>query len=379
MMNLSDLSDEDSPENGPLQFSDVEPYLQKPIDAGDEKMQRFINNLRINGAKNRVKRVNANYSKLQYVWPDGDGIDYFVAFEMFSNLSDKEIRNELMNQENVRKVLEEVENRKKGNPSVKQIVVPSNFYSLYPDDDNVDDDNESESDYDYDTTNDGEENLIMSLEQKRKYVHWTDEDLDKFIHLMQTQSKKMTWTTVAKQFRDRTAEQCHNLYYRLRREKRLNETFIAKRELKEKKTNYVKGKKEKLPAKLTISDEEIKMMDHIKALIFCCGSQKAIVGPFTRKMKDYACRNPLFQCTDTITEQPLFIPAISPYGTVFDYETWMRIMDDDQIDPNIRLKINSKSDIKILTDENFEKYKGMIRNLTEIGYKEPAPQPPDDV
>ena len=128
MINVSDVSDEEVVDDGPLQFSDVEPYLQKTVQTDDPNLSEYLDKLRIQAARNRVHRVNINYKKLREVWPQGTPIDFFVALEMFANLTDIELRGELTNPKNIQKIVNEVENRRKGTPSTHQLIKQSQVH-----------------------------------------------------------------------------------------------------------------------------------------------------------------------------------------------------------------------------------------------------------
>lgn len=359
MINVSDVSDEEVVDDGPLQFSDVEPYLQKTVQTDDPNLSEYLDKLRIQAAHNRVHRVNINYKKLREVWPQGTPIDFFVALEMFANLTDIELRGELTNPKNIQKIVNEVENRRKGTPSTHQLIKQSRFFSLMEDIES--DASESNESDDYSA----EDNNYAS--NARKYSHWTDEEMTRFINILKTGSKKLTWSMIAQQFPNHDSKQCHSYYYRLKKEKKINFLFIPKKDTNETRFQASSpGKPQHRSHQKETEGKKSSKFKDTKALVLLCGSQKAIVGPLTKRMKDIAIQNPLSKYNDSITGQPLFIPAISPYGTVLNYDTWMMIMDKDQIDPSVQRLVYSKSDIKIITLENFEQYKSRIRHLPDF-------------
>ncbi|KAJ1650401.1 hypothetical protein IWQ61_008788 [Dispira simplex] len=79
----------------------------------------------------------------------------------------------------------------------------------------------------------------------------------------------------------------------------------------------------------------------------------------------YDPTNPLSGFTDPITLDPVVKPAISPYGHVMGYDTWVRCLTSEgkrNICP-LTKKPLSKRDLVVLTFENIEEYRDKIVNL----------------
>ncbi|KAJ1664603.1 hypothetical protein IW140_003995 [Coemansia sp. RSA 1813] len=78
--------------------------------------------------------------------------------------------------------------------------------------------------------------------------------------------------------------------------------------------------------------------------------------------------NPLPELIDPITLEPVAKPAISPYGHVMDYNSWVRCLmfppegSQRNVCP-LTKKPLSKRDLVVLTYDNIEQYRGKIVNL----------------
>ena len=76
-----------------------------------------------------------------------------------------------------------------------------------------------------------------------------------------------------------------------------------------------------------------------------------------------AAQNPFTESHDDfITGEPIKVPAISPDGTVLDYNTWLKILTTTKQDPFTLRHIN-KRQIVILTKENYDEYKDHIKDM----------------
>lgn len=89
---------------------------------------------------------------------------------------------------------------------------------------------------------------------------------------------------------------------------------------------------------------------------------------FTMTLKNASVRlhdNPLPDLIDPITLEPVERPAISPYGHVMGYDSWLKCLIGDVPCKNkcpLTKKPLSKRDLVILTNENIESYRSKIVN-----------------
>lgn len=80
--------------------------------------------------------------------------------------------------------------------------------------------------------------------------------------------------------------------------------------------------------------------------------------------KALAAANPLPDMLDPISMCPVEKPAISPYGHVLSYDTWMRCLQQEprNVCPFTK-KTVKKRDLVILTWENIDEYQHMILDV----------------
>jgi hypothetical protein len=78
------------------------------------------------------------------------------------------------------------------------------------------------------------------------------------------------------------------------------------------------------------------------------------------KYEMMAKENPIKGQIDFITGEEIQVAAVSPSGTVLDYNTWMKILMDSKQDPFTRQRLN-KRQIVVLNHENIEEYRPKIR------------------
>ena len=139
------------------------------------------------------------------------------------------------------------------------------------------------------------------------------------------------------------------LYEKLLRNNQITSEFAPKKELK---------------IKYDFENElDITPFENIKAIFFEFNDQRSIVGPQSDANKEKAISSPLYGRDDLITNEKMFLPTISEYGTVLDYETWLKIIQSTQKDPYEMLPIQNKRQITILTKENFPKFESIIRKV----------------
>jgi hypothetical protein len=89
-------------------------------------------------------------------------------------------------------------------------------------------------------------------------------------------------------------------------------------------------------------------------------SREVTYYPQLSKYEMMAKENPIKGQIDFITGEEIQVAAVSPSGTVLDYNTWMKILMDSKQDPFTRQRVN-KRQIVVLNHENFEEYRQKIR------------------
>jgi len=72
--------------------------------------------------------------------------------------------------------------------------------------------------------------------------------------------------------------------------------------------------------------------------------------------------SPYYGAQDQITKKPMRRPTISPYGYMFDYETWLDII-NNRIPTPSNVEICLEKDLVEINDENYPKYKFDIINV----------------
>jgi len=89
---------------------------------------------------------------------------------------------------------------------------------------------------------------------------------------------------------------------------------------------------------------------------------KVVSEPSESKYDQMAKQSPLLGMIDSITQEEIKVPALSPSGYVLDYNTWINIMKTSKLDPFTQTPIN-KRQLIILTKENIDENRDKIKNL----------------
>lgn len=322
-----------------LIFEDVLPYLQPDPPNVKKDIHQYLAKIKETTARFYVSRINSMYDSLHNVWPEGTSIDFFVAYDMFSKLSEEDFLEEMRNLNTRKLILEEVASRKKG-LSQAQPSQPSqtNLDESSSDDDDDDDDDSDNS----------------QRKRKKKMNSWTESEKATLIKALSRKNKLKTWRAVSKLFKNKTYEQCFLFYKKLLRKGEITSQYAPRKQLKIEGTLRHE------------SSSDFSQFEHVKGLFLEYHDQKAVVGPQSDKNKDFARNSPLYGYTDLITCERMFLPAVSSHGTVLDYDTWIKIIHDQQRDPLEMLPVNNKRQITILTKDNFHLYQSQIRHLDEI-------------
>ncbi|OHT15065.1 hypothetical protein TRFO_42710 [Tritrichomonas foetus] len=324
-----------------LTYDEIEPFLCTDMPEGDISVQENLKNIRKKTAEFRISRVNALYDHLKSIWPAGNAVEYYIGFELYSSLSEEAFLEQIRIPDTIKCIEQEVALRKKG---ISRSVSASNQSH------NQQDEIDSDGEVDFDVNH--------QKRQKRKST-WSPREITKLVKLLSSPNDMKTWRSVSKVFKNKTPEQCFHCYLKLLSKGEVNSTYAPKKDLKLKKNESKKQIK---------SNKELDTtpFQHVQGLFLIRGDQKSVVGPQNETMKDYARNNPLFGYIDLITYEKMFVPAISSHGTVLDYDTWMKVINDSQIDPYELQPVNTKRQITILTPENIEEFRPRIRNMDQM-------------
>lgn len=327
-----------------LTYEDIIPYLPPdPPEAQNIQMGQYLKNLKEQTQKFYVKRVNELYDILQAIWPNGTPIDYYISYEYFSNLSEEEFLNKMKEPGTMQTISELVSLRKQG----KSLPNP-NLEAMSK--------NDSDNEMNFNQSDDSDEEFgynesSQNHKKKKKKVHWTENEISVFIKLLSKKNQLKSWRAVAKNFKNKTHDECFSLYQKLLSSGQITSKYAPKKE----------------PEKNPDAESELDLapFNNIKAIFFEFNDQRSIVGPISESKKDQARNSPLYGHADLIMLDKMFLPAISDYGTVLDYDTWVRIIQSTQQDPYEIKPIQNKRQITVLTKENFAKYEPLIKKVGE--------------
>jgi hypothetical protein len=86
------------------------------------------------------------------------------------------------------------------------------------------------------------------------------------------------------------------------------------------------------------------------------------LSPVTTRYDAWAAQNPIPDAVDALTGEKIKVPAMDPDGYVFDYNSWIKTMNPDCVNPYTQAKVK-KRDLIVLTHENYAEFKDKIRNL----------------
>lgn len=334
---------DDKPVEIHLKYEDIIPYLPPdPPETNDNRcVQEYVQNIREKTHRRYVSRVNVLYDILQTVWPSGTPIDYYIAYEFFATLNEKDFIIKLLDPESIKTITKIVSLRKQGKSS-PQFTHQSSTNAV----DNANDANQSDSDEDFNS-----EKSHHNFKKKKKKSHWSENETSKFIKLFTKNNHLKSWKAVSKNFKNKSQEDCYLFYEKLLKNGDITSKYAPKKEPKN---------------KFEFENElDISPYNNIKAIFLEFNDQRSIVGPQSDANKEKARSSPFYGHDDLITNEKMFLPTISEYGTVLDYDTWLKIIQDTQKDPYGMLPIQNKRQITILTKENFPKFEKTVRVVGE--------------
>ncbi|KAH0785607.1 Myb-like DNA-binding domain containing protein [Histomonas meleagridis] len=334
-----------------LKLEDVEFLIPPPPPGLDPAVVQYVQNVKIKNKLIQIKLVNENLDELYRIYPKGNPVLFFIAYEMCSGdiaklLDALKVPNfiiELYKQ--AENLGFDATNMSKFKPSnYKKIELYSSPQQQTQQKESTDESESSSSEED----DDSYENSGSPHSAK----HWSEEEKMRLISICENLKVIRSWEEVAERI-GKKPFQIKTMVLRMK-----NNGL-----LKHVKIDVQKGRKQKREGQKS-STEGVKRdeLRHIAGILFCYDNDRSYVGDKSYKLVRYMIENPLFGYKDPITTKMLTVPVMSEFGTVLNYETWIKILKDDKIDPFIRLPV-SKRDLKFLTAKNFPKYKDLIKNL----------------
>lgn len=414
-----DSSDFDEINFDPILLEDIFPYYKDNFIEDDTKTQKAIIENKKRAINLRLIQLNKHLGKFYKKWPDATPLNIYIAFlkkdmspeDLLSCIEDrnfkKEVRQEtkermkaskkckskrylkqIQTKINKQRSLEESESssfeedssdddevvlksRKRPAPYTRRKVtksVSAESNSEYPCPENIDEEiwnSWSEA---------RKKSYITGMKNPNAYLYrhlppgeeqrngaWTKQEKALFFarlaEMREEGIKTGKWGIFSMTIPGRVGYQCANYYRKL----------VASGEIKDADYHFDKEGnlryKDRQPyhkkaSGLRESDEEVEVVTkHTKPRAPRQPKQPA--ESFYEKM---AKQNPLKNKTDCITGEPIQVPAISPDGTVLDYNTWLHILTTTKQDP-LTMKHINKRQIVILTNENYADFKDQIKHI----------------
>lgn len=329
-----------------LKYEDIIPYLppDPPETLNNNDVGNYLKGIKEKTQKFYVSRVNALYNALKNVWPSGNPIDYYISYEYFSYLNEKEYIKKLRDPQSIKTITELVSLRKQGKYYPTQSTQQQSSTNTVDNviDNNLSDDDDEDDDFSRDDS---------SHKKKKKKSHWKENEISTFIKLLSKNNHLKSWKAVSHNFKNKTQNDCFKLYQKLLENGELTNKYAPKKE----------------PNKKSEAEDELDISPYndVKAIFFEFHDQRSIVGPQSEANKEKARNSPFYGHEDLITADVMFLPTISDYGTVLDYDTWLKIIQNTQKDPFETKPIQNKRQIIILTKENFPQYKSLVKKVGE--------------
>lgn len=316
-----------------LTYEDIIPYLPPDITDIDQSPDiiQYLRDWKEKTQRRYVSRINYLYDQFQAVWPSGTPIDYYIAYVHFSSKSEDELFDKLQDTNTIKEILKIVASKKENNSTF------SNEKSKLSNVENDDIDNDI---YDDDT---------QVSKKKKKKSYWTETEISSFIKLLSEKNNLKTWKNVSNLFKNKTKDDCYQLYQKLHEKGQLSSKYVPKKDVISKRS--------------TENDEDNSTFKDVKGLFLEFNNIHSIVGPNLETRKEIARYSPLYGHTDLITGERMFLPTISEYGTVLDYSSWLKIISETHLDPIAIKPIHNVRQITIITCENYEEIKEQIKHV----------------
>lgn len=319
-----------------LRFEDIIPYL--PPDPPDvdqsPEVLKFLKDWKEKTHRQYVSRVNSLYDHFQAIWPNGNGIDYYIAYEHFSSLSEIDLFKKLEDPRAMKEVLQIISSKKK-----KKNISNSDQETSH----------EKSKKAKKESKEDIFDEIQYSSKKKKISKQWTENEISIFTKLLSKKNDLKTWKDVSSHFKNKTKNDCFSLYQKLLEKGQLSSKYAPKKEIIS-----------TLSPRIDLNEPLIK---DIKGLFLEYNDWHSIVGPHLEARKEMARYSPLYGHMDLITGERMFLPTISEYGTVLDYSSWIKIISDTHLDPYEMKPIHNVRQIRIITKENYHEIESLIRHV----------------
>lgn len=294
-----------------LQLSDVMPMMPPlPPETDNETAEKLIA-FRKNIFQRRVNKVNEYIADFRDIWPSGKPIELFIALEQ-SNDDINLVTQNIQDSQFLRQISLTLSSRGLGNSTSRK----------------------KRLDYTYDFDDDEEDYDDDDLDQ------WTVKEIELLKALVKQHGTK--FSLISKSFKGKSTKTIKKMYNQIRIETRF--------EMKNKCRN--------------------KKKFNIESVTFIKNGVRYTAGQNSSKFSEMEILNPIPGYIDQLTLQPMRLPTLSPDGYVLDYDTWMKLLKEQKVNPFTRNHIKSMRELIVLTIDNFDSYKDKIVNLDEIKAEE---------
>lgn len=293
-----------SEEVDPLLLSDVLSFMPPLPDDLDSETSATLMSFRTEIYQRRVKKVNEFLPSFKEIWPKGTPIELFLALEKSNDDFSLAIHN-ISTPHFLREINKRINTSRPQSP--KRTKTKRSELSLF-----------------YDEDSDDQE--------------WSYQDIE---HLKQLVNKYGNrFKEISKHLKGKTPQMCKNMYE------------IIKLEIAVESPKKKKGRSSKF--------------DQLDSITFIKNQKRYIVGQNNLKYHELESVNPLPGYLDQLTLKPMRLATLSPDGYVLDYDTWIKLLKEQKVNPFTQNKIKTQRELIILTQDNFNQYKDMIVNLENI-------------
>lgn len=293
----------------PLELSDVMPMMPPlPPETDNETAEKLIS-FRKNIFQRRVNKVNEYIADFQEIWPSGKPIELFVALEQ-SNDDINLVTQKIQDSQFLRQISLTLSSHGLGDTICRK--KRSNFKYIF------DDEEEDEDDL----------------------ARWSIKEIELLKSLVKQHGTK--FGLISKSFKGKDSKMCKKMYNQIRLETKID--------LKN-KSHQTKSRKKRF---------------NIESVTFLKDGARYTVGQNSSKFSEMEILNPIPGYIDQLTLQPMRLPTLSPDGYVLDYDTWMKLLKEQKVNPFTQNHIKSMRELIVLTIDNFDSYKEKIVNLDEI-------------
>ncbi|KAL9658489.1 hypothetical protein ABK040_006029 [Willaertia magna] len=213
--------------------------------------------------------------------------------------------------------------------------------------------------------------------EQQKNGKWTRDEKELFIKKLKEYAKttdNFQWGIFSKMIPGRVGYQCQQQYRTLLKTKEIKtdiveeckERISGKVGCKRKKSDSSNKKKSTKKKKIIEEEEEefdYENIDEKEEVVTASSSDAS--SSTSNDIHDINNDNPLRGVIDPITQYEIEKPAISPFGHVLGYNTWIKILNSEPKNtcPFTKQILRKRALVK-LTYDNIDEYKDKIRNLT---------------